>query len=83
MEFDDHALVRMDEAIQGQAERVEAALQPLDHENLHELGEVALALSLAACRFALVVCQRSVTGVFEFGRQQPDGLVENLVFQSC
>jgi hypothetical protein len=44
LKFIDHSLVGSAEPVEGQAERVEAA-EAFNHEDLHELRQVALAWS--------------------------------------
>ena len=70
----------MREPVKGQPESVETAFQALDHQNLHELGKVSLALPFALIHLAFVVKQWRVSGVGEVGSKQLQRLVEYLVF---
>ena len=60
-------------------ERVEAAFEAFDHEDLHELRQVALALEFLFGPLACVIRERFVARVFEFGNQQTNCFVEDFI----
>ena len=59
---------------------MEAAFEALDHQDFHELGEVALTLLLLLFDFAFEVSQRLVARICKFLRQEENGFVEDFVF---
>ena len=63
LELGNHALVTPNKAADRKTKRVETAFKALHQQNLHEFGQVTLALKLLLRALAFVINKRLVTGV--------------------
>jgi hypothetical protein len=80
VEFLDHAIVRTYEPFERQPECVEATLQTLNQQNLHELRQVALTLLLLFLDITLVISQRLIARISKVFCQQANGLKKYFIF---
>jgi hypothetical protein len=79
VKFRDDAFIGINEASKRGQKRGEAAFQPFHGEDLHELGEIYLALNFLLGPFAFVIFKGLVSSVFEIVRESTNRFVEHLV----